>query len=704
MTATTAQRLTFPISPEYYKGWTSERAIAEIVANARDESSDFTFAYEDGVLTIEDDAAGIGNHGLLMGLSRKTDTQIGQWGEGLNASCLVLSRERGIGRVRVETVGYSFTPTIVRHQFVAVVDDGQEAPELLALDIEPNTRAVGTKVTVECTAALAEKVRARFRFLNDDNYCPPQGQGVVLDEVGGRLYIGGVFVSANPKLMFSYDFPLALAKQHQNRDRTVLDGHALDHLIRGALTHLEDEAQLERWVGAALDGKLHRSEQCFYGQQPKQLQVLHVIAKRLFAGRKVTWSEGYRDEEAVLDLRDRGYEVLKAKALDGYSQSSLFAALGVKKASALYHRPRVSQNRTTWTKRKDLSAAECDILDSAVKIVRGAYGVDAVGDCNVYESTRLEGADTDLRWGGFYEPTRSGKIGIQRQNLESLEATLDVLVHEAGHRLRHRRHGSYDFADRTRGFEWQLGQMACRALIIAHEAAAIPDVAAVAAEDAKAQAAKTLANAKHPAQMMRTVIDAKMTATGLTQAELASECGVSVGTLRQLRSGTKRRSWAGHERSDGAPELVRTRAVAEYFALEWSVVHLAMLSENLWTPPYVSEQGITYYLGYQRRGRAQNGSRGGSGRVFGRRGEEMEICLKRLQELGVDTALITQLQEQLDHYFDGSDGAWLRPYRTLVRSHAQSPRPRPRPRPRSVRPHAKRARVRAAADSVRSSN
>ena len=46
--------LTYPISPDYVKSWTAERAIAELIANALDEDPHARAWWDSGVLTIED--------------------------------------------------------------------------------------------------------------------------------------------------------------------------------------------------------------------------------------------------------------------------------------------------------------------------------------------------------------------------------------------------------------------------------------------------------------------------------------------------------------------------------------------------------------------------------------------------------------------------------------------------------------------------
>jgi hypothetical protein len=174
------QRLTYPISPEYVSGWTSERALSELVSNARDDDPGFTFAYADGVLTIEDQGLGVPEEGLVLGWSSKrggdSDRFSGVHGEGLKIGSLVLARDPAIGRVVVETVGYGFVPTVTTNGRLVPLGGRRatsKGTQMLAYDFFESARTVGTKVTVECSRKLADAVRTRFRFLTLPTSCRP---------------------------------------------------------------------------------------------------------------------------------------------------------------------------------------------------------------------------------------------------------------------------------------------------------------------------------------------------------------------------------------------------------------------------------------------------------------------------------------------------------------------------------------------------
>jgi hypothetical protein len=162
--------LTYPISPDYIKSWSAERAIAEIIANAIDaDPVGFTIGYADGILDITDNAdLGIGAEGMILGYSdkRERDDQIGQFGEGLKIATLVLARDPSVGGVFIETVGYAVVPAIVEQGDIVGLNIPVKSgvkPKVLRWRLWPCERQSGTRVRI----AVAEKVAAaaQSRFL-----------------------------------------------------------------------------------------------------------------------------------------------------------------------------------------------------------------------------------------------------------------------------------------------------------------------------------------------------------------------------------------------------------------------------------------------------------------------------------------------------------------------------------------------------------
>jgi hypothetical protein len=457
--------LPLSLSPEYCKNWTRERAISELVANAIDESRPFTFKWTDGVLVIEDEANGLPRSSLVLGLSGKTDKQIGQFGEGLDIACLVLARTNT--PMQVETVGYSFTP-LIQH-------DKNLETEVLHIRFvagDPK-RTKGTKISITCPKDLADKVKSRFRHLSVPGYKGPKGIGEVIKEgKGGRVYIGGVLVQENTGLLLSYDLATESAKKLQNRDRSVIDARERRTLIHDIAKNIEDPEIIERVVLGAQEGKGEPEEMSFANNvTPKQRKALADIRKKLFGDVRIAVLETY-NQEANLILKDYQYTLVggdKDNRLN-YMVQRLYQAMGIPMAAeaARDHatvrrdgKPKTKREitkETTWTKDKSITPEERGNLDWAIALARGLFGVQVVGDVKIYDSRRIDADGEDLDHGGYYDQKGAGFIALKHSLLGSRQETFGTLGHEIGHRKRHRT-GHHDYQDRTRGFESELTDM-----------------------------------------------------------------------------------------------------------------------------------------------------------------------------------------------------------------------------------------------------
>ena len=489
--------LAYPISPDYVKSWTPVRALCELIANALDEDPDARVSWADGALTIADDGPGIPEEGLVLGHSTKTAEQIGQFGEGKKLAALVLARSPEIGQVRCETVGYGFTPSVERRHLLGglVPSRSQQGAELLVYHLYQMDRSKGTVFTVECSRELADEAIGRFRALAEPGYQPPAAPGqCLLDGAPGRIWIGGVLVTVMPGLLASYDLPLD-AKGLQNRDRTVIEAGALRTAVRAMLATSQDEQVIGRFARHALaGGKLLEPEQFFtdtYEPYPRaawrQWGRANLPAQTYYA------TSG--NEEAALDLIDKGYTEVTAKGLSAYQQRALMELLGVEVARARQSRHyERTRNKTTWVPDKELTADERTALTVGRDLVRQAIGPFALDRVRVYSASE-ESPCAD----GFYTPG-TGDTAIHRDVLTDRHRTLRVLVHEAAHRVGHRGGGRWlpipDYGDRTRGFENLLSDFAGLLLGYLADGGRMPDPVA-APEPAGSQ--RRLAPADDPA-------------------------------------------------------------------------------------------------------------------------------------------------------------------------------------------------------------
>jgi hypothetical protein len=453
-----SNEMTYPVSPNYVKDWTALRGAAEFVSNALDEDPNATVAYADGVLTISDNGPGIPEEGLILGYSSKGDTDIGQFGEGAKIASLVLARADDIGAIRVETVGYGFVPTLETRNILNGIAPrrSKTPPQVLVYTFFKSERTVGTKVTIECSPDLAAEVIGRFRHLSEPGYRAPVGAAdIMFDGEPGRLYIGGVLVSKQPRFLASYDFPLAAAKTAQNRDRTVIENQALTALVSGALAECADPDVIRTFATAALEGRRFSEPEKYFADVTdiRVRSQFRAIGTSMFQGRSVFYAAGGRTDEAALYLQDGDFELLTT-SLDQQSHASLMRLLGVEAAARAARTNQVRHaNSTKYIALSKLTTEERRTLKEATDLVRSVFGQSALDQVRVY----TEAADPALTCAyGFYTPS-SKRVSILRTVLGDPRETLATLLHESAHRRAHMRGGEYQ--DRTRGFESELTSM-----------------------------------------------------------------------------------------------------------------------------------------------------------------------------------------------------------------------------------------------------
>jgi len=452
--------LTYPISPSYVASWTPVRAICELIANALDEDANARVTWKDGVLTIADDGPGIPEEGLILGESTKDESQIGQFGEGKKIGALILARSPQIGAIRFETVGYGFIPTVRRQRLLGgqLPSRSAEGAEILHYHVHCNSRRRGTVITVECPQDLAVEAIGRFRALTEPGYRQPASGTCVLDGEPGRVWIGGVQVSSMPGFIASYDLPLS-DKALQNRDRTVIDATALHKAVNGILAISEDQAVIGRFADHALGGGKLREQERFFTQvwAPRAKAAWRTWARAHLPAQSFYNASG--DEEAALDLKDKGYAELTATGLTNFEQRAVMDLLGVEVARARQARHYTgNRNKTTWVANRNLTPQQRATLSQGIDLVRRAIGPYALDRVRVYSASQ-ESPCSD----GFYSP-RTGDVAVHHDVLASRRDTLATLLHEAAHRVGHRGGGPRppipDYADRTRGFESLLGEFA----------------------------------------------------------------------------------------------------------------------------------------------------------------------------------------------------------------------------------------------------
>lgn len=447
----------YPISPEYVKDWTPARALVELIANALDEDSQARVDWADGILVIEDAGPGIPQEGFLLGASAKGAHQIGQFGEGKKLAALVLARDPKIGAVEFQTVGYRFVPAIKHVSLLeGIVPDGDGTPSaMLVYRVAPFDRKIGTRITVACPKDVAEEAISRVLRLTQCDYQPPVGTARILrGGTPGRIYIGGILVNNDPRLSVSYDLPLDGAKTEQNRDRSIVDGQALDQHVRRALSECADAEIIRHFVTRALEGpKIAPQETYFHlvDSFPVKRAFREFAQKFWPDSDRLYYTDSRNDLEDEIWLQERGAKLIES-TLPPHAHRALMDLLGVERVRTAAKREARRNPKTKWTPLNSLMLTQRRHLDYATGLFRAAFGADSLGKVRVYNETEEFGCPT----AGMYIPNQD-VVCIHENALIDMKDTVQTVLHEGAHRRAYLREDSY--GDRTSGFERALEEM-----------------------------------------------------------------------------------------------------------------------------------------------------------------------------------------------------------------------------------------------------
>lgn len=441
----------YPITADYVADWDVPRAVAELVANAYDTGASPSVCFRDGLIEVSDRGPGIPPQALAFGYSTKSGADIGQFGEGAKIALLVLARTLGPDSVVVHTVGWSATARIESRPVI----EGTDPLDVLVVELTASSRRSGTKVLVKADEQLWQAVRQRFLRLRRRWSSPASGAVVVPGETG-RVYVGGVLVAADRDLVASYDLSLSDAKHLQNRDRSVVDGFALERLIRVAQAQCSDRTTVAAWLGAVLSGALPSLERDL--PSPSQLTPAAAAAwravRRSSLPGRVCWRSSSTPAELELVAQDRGWTVLAPRG-DTWSFERVMALCAVPPVAEAV---RAGTLGVRFVSPKRLNEERRAVLSSTLRTARRLWGAELVGRVRLYE-TAGEGCDG---WAGFFNPA-GDVVALHVSVLDDRSTAMGTLLHELAHRHAHR--AGTEFADRSRGFEEALGTLGALAAL-----------------------------------------------------------------------------------------------------------------------------------------------------------------------------------------------------------------------------------------------
>ncbi|APQ14647.1 hypothetical protein BJP27_24040 (plasmid) [Pseudomonas oryzihabitans] len=194
------KRYPLAVSRDYVRHWKLHEAVRELLQNALDSDSPFEYSFEGDTLTITSRYASLSPRTLLLGVTTKADRAdtIGSFGEGYKLALLVLLRE-----------GY---PVIVRNGakiwtpvFEYSEDYGAEVMVINETDADSDCQAVEF-VIMGIDEAQQREIRSHCLLMQ-----PPMhnviavGQGNILPDRPGQLFVGGLFVCTLGRMAYGYD-------------------------------------------------------------------------------------------------------------------------------------------------------------------------------------------------------------------------------------------------------------------------------------------------------------------------------------------------------------------------------------------------------------------------------------------------------------------------------------------------------------------
>jgi hypothetical protein len=277
----------YPISANYCKSWTIKEAIRELISNARDEG-DFFIQHDNGIGCIQDLGKGIPKQYFVLGEGEnKSETQIGQFREGLKIAGLVMARE---GRnLQGKTLQYSFEFSMGQSKVF-------DCPVVM-LSIEDTEKpTIGTVINFACTEDELNEAKELFLDTSIAN------KEVLLssDDMIGKLHVNGVFVQTIDS-MFGYNI---LDKSSANRDRSVLDSAAVNKAICRVWDKSVDDDAIKKLMSSTEEHLEHEIDII-----PREDNNVKKLWRKVI-------KEMYGDKCCIVDSRahiakDRGWTIIE---------------------------------------------------------------------------------------------------------------------------------------------------------------------------------------------------------------------------------------------------------------------------------------------------------------------------------------------------------------------------------------------------------
>ena len=288
------------LDPSYVKDWTAQDGVREIVQNSLDQQSideDNTsfIKASTGCLIVENNNSILKHSTLLLGGGDKSENKalIGGFGEGYKIALLVLIRLGFKVHIANYGLGELWEPEI-SHSFAYGTDILKVVCKPLkhGADITKGVSVIITKPEHNFNEILSEVSLAhrKYKVLSTS-----ESVGQLLDPSteGGRVYIGGLYITTAKQLTYGYNFNPGVITV--GRDRNIADTfnikyNASIYLFKNLLPEYIDEFLIH------LDNQVEDMEYMEAYSMPN-LATQHI--KERYANKQVITSE--KDKQTLTD-------------------------------------------------------------------------------------------------------------------------------------------------------------------------------------------------------------------------------------------------------------------------------------------------------------------------------------------------------------------------------------------------------------------
>jgi len=412
-------KIELSIKTTYLPEWGAFEGIRELIQNGKDAETEFNAPLgvrhraDTKKLLIENKNTSLPHEALLFGHTTKTGKEdlIGKFGEGLKLGALALVRA-GYD-IKIRSGAEVWVPKIEKSEkfqadvLVFYISKGRQPKNRVQIEVSNVSEEEWSQMK-GCFLFLNKKINKEYRI--DTRY----GALLLGEENVGRVFVKGIFVEHDPKLVVGYDLTKDVSV---DRDRKMIARYDLSWRMREiwVLSIGQRQELMAKFMGLLEDSAGDVSDLDSYGAR----QLPREVREQAAASFKEKHGEDAVPVATMLDSKDIEHYgkkgvVVNNKPLQAVLETIFGTADEIKRelANEVAH-------AYGWS---ELTYEEKSNLESAIELVNAVEPVTlAEIDIVDFRSEKIE---------GMYKEDRF----LIAKNKLSRNSALEVLIHEVAHR------------------------------------------------------------------------------------------------------------------------------------------------------------------------------------------------------------------------------------------------------------------------------